>query len=117
MYGIRPNVSLAFLRETTIVQVCFGSHDLVLNFAEDIRIAIFSSVSMGFKGGPLHKYGNSRDAAADLFALLDKHVDDVAWTADGTLTLTIADRVLQIHDDSDRFESYVIRNGTEEVVV
>jgi hypothetical protein len=127
MYGIKATTDLSFLRGKTLCQVCFGPSDLQLNFAEGkTRISVESTIGYGASDGTYEKRVIGKDPGTSevledtgfLLRLLMKEVEEVHWTAEGTVTLTFAGgSKLQIYDDSQQFESYTIGNGDQLIVV
>jgi hypothetical protein len=126
MYGILADTDLSFLRGKTLIQVCFGPHDLQLRFAEDAHVSIESSVGYGVADGDYEQrtigeepgVSNVLEDPCFLLHLLMKSVEAVSWTAEGTITLNFDGGFrLQIYDDSKQFESYNIGNGDQLIVV
>jgi hypothetical protein len=111
MYGLPPNTNLDFLKGHTLIQVCFGENDLILNFSDSVSIAIFSSVAM-------NRHSAFREVAGELLVLLNKDVSNVRWTPEGTITLELDNgNAIQIYDDSPNFESYTISSSLGLLVV
>ena len=127
MYGIKATTDLSFLKGKTLCQVCFGPYDLQLNFAEGItRISVQSTIGYGASDGTYAKrvigkgpcMSEVLEDTGFLLRLLMKEIEEVHWTAEGTMTLTFAGgSQLQIYDDSQQFESYTIENGNQPIVV
>jgi hypothetical protein len=118
MYGLPKAIDLGFFLSRSIVQVCVGENDLVLHFDGSLRISVTSGVGCLAPDGEFRDFTDFREAAPSLFALLNKAV--VSWeaTEDGRLTLKFdGGGRLAIYDDSAQFESYVITNGSQVIVV
>ena len=118
MYGLPHNTSLAFFNGKTLLQVCFGAHDLLLNFDGDVSVMVSSSVGCMDSGGAIQRYDDFRDAAPALLTLLNQTVMSAEGGREGTLTLRFdGGRPLAIYDDSKEYESYTIKNGEQLIVV
>jgi Family of unknown function (DUF6188) len=118
MYGLPANTLLDFLKGKTLLQVCFGAHDLILNLTDKISISIFSSVGVGLEGSIVDKHTAFEEVSGDLLQFLNKGVADVHWTPEGTVTLIFDDRrSVQIYDDSPQYESYTINSPKGLMVV
>jgi Family of unknown function (DUF6188) len=118
MYGLPSNTNLDFLKGATLIQVCFGENDLILNFSDSVSIAIFSSVGVGVASSAMNKHSTFQEVAGELLALLNKVVSNVRWTPEGTITLELDNgNAIQIYDDSPSFESYTISSSLGLLVV
>lgn len=118
MYRLPPDVDLSFLVNKTLIQVCFGGNDLVLNFAPNVSITVTSSVRVSGPSGTGERREDFREIANSLFRLLNSSISSAAGHPDGTLILTFTGEwLLEIYDDSDRYESYVIRYDGKTIVV
>jgi hypothetical protein len=89
---------------------------ITLGLDEEVSISLLSSFVHKTKDVEL------RDvvpvAGSRLMRLIGARVQAAKGDVDGTLTLTFDDgQILECLDDSDQYESYQIRNGTNETVV
>ncbi len=117
MYGLDPNTSFDLLIGATLQQVCFGRHQVILNFDRNISISIESAVAIAV-GASATRFDDLFASSSHLLGLIDGSIRDVSGTREGTLTLGFSDGAeLSIFDTSDRFESYQIRLGDELIVV
>src|SRR2546423_309973 len=66
MYGLPPDADFAFFRGRTLLQICVGAHDLILNCDEDISITVISSIAYRDASGAIQKYVDFRSAAPAL---------------------------------------------------
>jgi hypothetical protein len=118
MYGLDPNIQLGFLRGKTLEQACFGLHDLILHFDQDISISIESSIAVGQHGQTLVRHRSYQEVSRELLHLLNKVVIEVHWTTEGTVSLVFDHgAIVEIYDDSVEFESYSINSGSGLIVV
>lgn len=118
MYGIPKGTDLSFLVGRTLIQVCIGTHDLVLNFDGSVSITVTSSIAYAGPGGEHRKSEDFAGAAPAVLGLLSRTVVSYRYDDAGTLMLVFEDgTTLALYDDSSNYESYVIRNGDRVVVV
>ena len=118
MYGLPQDVNLAFFNDKTLLQACFGAHELILNFDGDVSLTVTSSVSCVAPDGTMQRYDDFCQAAAEVLALLNRTVLFAEGDAAGTLTLRFdGGQKLVIYDDSKAYESYIIKNGGQIIVV
>jgi hypothetical protein len=118
MYGLEQNVDLGFFIGRTLLQACFGVHDLILNFDEDVCVTVTSSLGISDNNGQLRICDDFRQAASVILAQLNRTVLTVNGEPNGTLTLVFdGGERLAFYDDSDKYESYVIQFGKRIVVV
>jgi hypothetical protein len=118
MNGLPSDTQLDFFRGKTLTQACFGPYDLILNFEENISISIESSIGVSLAGEKLARLSNFGEASREILHLLNRSVEDVRWTCEGTITLIFGGGcVFQIYDDNADFESYTITSPIGLVVV
>jgi hypothetical protein len=118
MYGLPPDLDLNFLSGKSLLQICVGVHDLILNFDRSVSITVTSSIGCAIAGGPHRKFEDFRQAAAVAVVLLYQTVTSAKGDADGTLSMEFHDGGhLDIYDDSKEYESYTIRHGEKLFVV
>ena len=118
MYGLPQNVNLAFFAGRTLLQVCIGAHDLILNFDGNVSVTVTSSVGCIGPDGAIQQYVNFRLAAPAVLDLLNHVIVSAEGDQEGTLTLKFQDGgTLSIYDDSKEYESYIIRSNEQVIVV
>jgi len=122
MYGLPSGTSFDFIKGTTLIQACFGPHDLILNFhqtvSQTISISICSSLAVGRAGTNLLRHTSFEEIGREILSLLNRDVIDVGWTPDGTVSLTFeGNDLLEIYDDSANYESYTISSPAGLIVV
>ncbi len=109
MYGLRSGTDLNFLKGRTLFQACFGPHDLILHFDENVSISIWSALAVGQSGSSLQRHSAFAEVCQEVLGLLEKAVHEVGWTPSGTLSLTFeGDQFLELYDDNVGYESYAI---------
>ena len=118
MYRLPSDANLDFFKGKTLIQACFGANDLILNFSENISVAVFSSIGVGLEAVNLKRFTAFEEASANILALLNKDVTDIHWTVDGTITLLFDNgHAIEVYDDSTDFESYTISSPAGQVIV
>ncbi len=118
MYGLPHNINLGFFDGKTLVQVCFGVHDLILNFDDDVSITVTSSLGYVDSSNNIHQHDDFRQIAVIVLALLNQSVLSAEGNDKGTLTLKFdGGGMLTIYDNSKKYESYTIKNGEQMIIV
>ena len=118
MYGLPSGTNLDFIKGTSLIQACFGPHDLVLNFDEKVSISISSSVAVGRVGTSPVRAAKFEAISHDILGLLNRAVQNVTWTQNGTVSLIFeGNELLEIYDDSTNYESYPVRGPMGLIVV
>ena len=118
MYRLPPNVDLSFFRGKALQQVCIGANELILHFDDRISIIITSVFSYAPGKGPQRIYDDYRAAAGVVVRFINETVVSAKGDAKGTLSLEFSGGGrLSILDDSEHYESYVIKNGDMTIVV
>lgn len=118
MYGIAPGTDFSFLIGVSLLQVCSGENEVILNFDEDLSIMIASNVSIRAPSNPLVVYDDARSLGAQLMAFVSETIADAVGSDDGALCLTWSNGVqMSLLDTWKEFESYVIRHGDQTFVV
>lgn len=118
MYKLPQDEELSFLLNKTLLQVCIGLNDLILNFDDQIVITITSCLGIISCSGNLVIHESFINSASDVLSLIGREITLVSGDAKGTLTLLFDNGVsLCAYDDSQEYESYTIRNGNKLIVV
>jgi hypothetical protein len=120
VYGLPLNIDLSFLAGKVLLQICFGANEVVLNFDGNVTIVVTSSIACrkGIVGHLCQKFQEYKSAAAMLLEFLQQVVTSAQGEEDGTLTLTFDDSsAIVLYDDSEHYESYIIKHGNGTIVV
>jgi hypothetical protein len=118
MYGLPKNLDLGFFDRKVLLQVCFGAHDLILNFDGGLSIAISSSIGFTRPDIRASRHANFRDAAGTLLTLINRQLVSAGTDGRGTLILSFEQgETISIYDDSSQYESYTIKNRDQLIVV
>ncbi|MBL1180479.1 MAG: hypothetical protein HND27_05170 [Bacteroidetes bacterium] len=117
MHGLPKNTDLNFLIGQDLIQVCIGENDLLLNFSENCTIEILSTCKL-VQGKKILKIESYPVSASLLCSLIGSKVVSYEISDQGALMLSLNnDAFLTIYDDSDNYESYIIKYSDKEIVV
>lgn len=117
MYGLPINTDLNFLIGQELIQVCIGANDLLLNFSEGCRITILSKCGLIERDKEL-SIENYPENASLICSLIGEKIADFEIINKGVLILKLNnDRYFVLYDDSDNFESYIIKSSDNEIIV
>jgi len=118
MYGLPINLDLKFFNEKELLQVCIGLNDMIINFEGSIGVSITSKCVYECAGEVL-EIENYVLSANILCSLLGKKVTEAVNEDGKNLKLRFeGDCSLNIFDDSEHYESYVIIGAPEgEIIV
>ena len=120
MYGLSSQTELGFLIGQRVIQVCFGSNDLILKLdgSQSVTITVTSSIRCSSPTNAGLQSETFKNYAVFLLALIETIVEAVNIHESGTLELRFAGgSSLFIYDDSDQFESYTIEHEGRLIVV
>ena len=118
MYGIPDVIDQSLLENKELIQACFGSHDLILHFEHDATVSITSSIGKSGPNGSVENFPDLRRAALFVVGLLGRKVKSMQRVDSRTLLLQFDPELcLYIFDDSDQFESFIIKYGDQVIVV
>lgn len=119
MYGLPKDIDLSFLVGKTIIQVCVGFNELILNLDEgQISICIQSVCAYHSEDGPTLEIEAYPVSASTICGLLGKPIIQAQSEENGTLTLKfLGGSVFTIYDDDKQYESYQIKHGDKLIVV
>lgn len=114
VYGLPKNVDWNFLVGAILEQICFGKHNIQFHFDREISISVMSSLRLDGAESPTIDFG---ELATTLCALLGEEITAAIPSNERAVSIRIGNRVLELIDDSDQFESFVITAGSKEYVV
>ena len=118
MYGLPTNINLDFFLEKTLLQICIGAHDLILNFDGNVSVTITSSIEFSCSKCSFQKTNDFRRIASTIAVLINQTIVSVEGNEAGTLTLKFdSGGIVTIYDDSKEYESYTIKNQKQIIVV
>ncbi len=118
MNPLPPDTNLDFLLSQTLLQVCIGENEVILNFDGSTSITIECDFHIRGAKGKEEAFEDPRTAASALVQLISEKVVKFANQSNGTLTLWFTGgKMLALHDTYEMYESYVIQNGDDFYVV
>lgn len=118
MYGLPKNFDIDFLLGQTLVQICFGLHDLRLNFDKSAAIHIESSVTINLPSVGIFHENSMPEASHRLAVILDRQVVEAKAEEGGCLSILFSGNILlKVHDSNCGSESYRIINSAAETIV
>lgn len=121
MYGLEKSVSLDFLRDLRLEQVCIGNFQVILRFDKETSISIEGSleISDGDSKVSRNLHADKPSETTELVALVGLMTANVANLGDGKVRLHFSNgALLTLFDSKKDFESYQISSaGIEEIIV
>jgi hypothetical protein len=118
MYRLKSTADISFLLGARLEQVCVSVTVLKLNFDRDVKLEILSDFAVSKPGLAYVKFIDSIQDASALFPLLGDVISEATVTPDGGLEVTFtAGARLELFDTSDQYESFLITNGDQLIVV
>jgi hypothetical protein len=119
MYGLPKNIDLSFLVGKTIIQVCVGFNEIILNLDEGhISICIQSACACHSEDGSTLQIEAYPVSASTICGLLGKPITQAQGEENGTLTIKfLGGSVFTVYDDDKQYESYQIKHGDKLIVV
>ena len=117
MYGLDKGTDLAFLLGRTLIQVCVGLYQVILNFDGDVTISIEGRFEHEPPSETRHR-GGVPEAAKSLVDLLGKEIRGVEVGDGGTLQIWFSGGdLLSLLDSNATAESYQIQGPSEDIIV
>lgn len=113
MHELNVDMDVSFFVGQTLIQACFGPHDLILNFNKDqsVTLSIWSSIACVRVDGAIKRVSDFREEAEFILNLLDLSVVSAQVLPGDALRLSFENGMyVEIYDDSDRYESYSIHH-------
>lgn len=118
MYGFPPNIDLAFFVGEQLLQLCARAHELILNFDGGISVTEMSSIEYTAADGARHAYTDFPRAVSAIAPLLNRVIVTARGELRGTMVLEFeGGGRLEIPDDRDQYESFVIKHRNGLIVV
>lgn len=112
MYGIPPGTDLSFLTGASLLQICIGENEVILNLDHDISIMIASNVQVSSPDERPTVLEAAKDLGTVLLPLVSATILDTVSTSNGELQLIWnTGFVTTLLDTWKEFESYTVRNG------
>lgn len=118
MYGLKKNEDITFLEGATLLQICVGSNELILNFDENIRLTILSEFSISSDSQPYMRFDSSLVGSPYFFCLLGDSTVEAKATIGGGLKIFFRGGMrVEIFDSNEQHESFWIQKDELIIVV
>lgn len=118
MYGLPATFDASVLVGKELDEVCFTVNTITFSFKEDVLITVMGSFIHRDKQSTTINKQSVPVSSSSLMSLVGKAVQLAEARQDGTLSLHFeAGHTLVLLDDSQEYESYIIRIGDEETIV
>lgn len=118
MYGIPEHTDFGFLAGKELSQVCIGAHQLVLNFWPDVTISVEGEFIHLKPGVELMEEVDLPRRSAGLVSLLGSRVDAALVRGTKILRLEFSNaEVLELHDNSEAYESFQVTAPGVDIIV
>ena len=121
MYGLARSVSLDFLRELELQQVCLGEFQAILQFDRDTCLIIEGTSEISSKEDNVSRlvHADRPDETKELVRFLGSRIVDAVNLGDGSIRLHFSNGALiTLFDSNKDLESYQISSaGNEGIVV
>ena len=110
MYGLDDNVDLTFLTGRRLDQVCLGEYQVQLNFEAPVSLSVAGEFTLdGIRYGASSGYV--------LHSVMGLSVNEASRVGRGDLMLRFTGHEVILHESTEPYESYTIRNGSQLIVV
>lgn len=117
MYGLDKKTDLSFLKDKRLIQICFGMHQLILNFDEGVSIMVEGKIDFLGENQSTHREVSPVEPGP-LMSLLNHSIETLKVMDEGTLELTFTNRsTLKLYDSNPDTESYQIGSQSGTIVV
>lgn len=118
MHKIPKNLDFSPLFNQTLIQVCIGENEVILNFHPDARILATVPIVVSHQDGVYGVYSNKTDDVRMLICLLGMRIQSVSMADQSTIQLNLdSGAQIKIADAGEDYESYELSFGKESVVV
>lgn len=118
MYKFDQKTDLSFLQGSTLIQICVGQNEIILNFDNDVRITMLASYAVTSALKASERFETSAAGIPSLMPLLGDKIACAIPTESGGVEVTFESNAqLELLDDSAEFESFWISGRTEKIIV
>jgi hypothetical protein len=119
MYKIDKAIDLTPLIGNELIQVCIGLYSVGLGFTNELNIAISGKYSLAKNESIfLNGYAEDPDANKILVCLLQQSIESARVVDNNILAINFSgDYCLSLIDDTDLYESFIIRSEAFELIV
>ena len=118
MYGIPVGETFAFIEGRVLEQLCFGRHELILNFDDGLSITVEGALGITLAGAGESVVDDAVDIASVLVGLISDRVAAIEVNDPRSFSMGFAQGLMvRLIDSSDRYESFQVRHGDRLIVV
>ena len=118
MYGVPEKNRLDGIIGKELIQISFGSHQVIFQFEECIRISVESSITYSILDEQVRHYDEFWKQETSLTKFLGAAVIGLEVKGAKKLILTFSNvGTIELIDSSDQYESFQIEIGGEMIVV
>ena len=118
MHKLPKDMKLDFFVGKTLYNIDIALNELIFCFDDPLTVTVSSSIGYVDSACKIDQTENFCEIIATLVKLLSQSVVSVKGGETGTLKLEFdKGGSLQLYDDSEQYESYVIYNGEQIIVV
>jgi hypothetical protein len=119
MYKINNSIDFSSLKDDEAIQVCVGMYSVGLCFLKGLLINIQGTYNLRKSGSILFKgSGEDPNENKNLVCLLGRSIESTKILGDNVLSIYFSDDYcLELIDDSEQYESFIIKNKTLEVII
>lgn len=118
MYPLEKNIDLSFLIGRTLRQVCVESHQVLLNFDQDLTITVEEDCLLSIGADLKAISANNPMESKELALLLDQKIEQAKPVDEANLLLEFSGaRHLTLLGASDKYECYSIIDWENHIAV
>lgn len=118
MYGIPVGETFAFIEGRVLEQLCFGRHELILNFDDGLSITVEGALGITLAGAGEFVVDDALDIASVLAGLISDTVTAIEVNDPRSFSMRFAQgHIVRLIDSSRRYESFQVRHGDYLIVV
>jgi hypothetical protein len=100
---------LSFLVDKELLQFCYGEHEIILNFSDDISLTVESQLHLKMKNGDQFQWNSGSRKQSNLESLINSKVISISLAPDNSLDIVFENNALAtIKINENGFESYQI---------
>jgi hypothetical protein len=117
MFGLAKEKELDFLLGVELLQICFGTHQVILKFENDVEVSLECDCQVIPK--QLHWLAAyEMPAAANILGLLGQKIVETSNFGDGELAWKFSGgNTLLVRDSNEAAESYQIMSRDQRIIV
>ena len=118
MYGIPVGETFASIEGRVLAQLCFGRHELILNFDDGLSTTVEGALGITLAGAAESVVDDALDIASVLVDLISATVTAIEVNDPRSFSMGFAQgHIVRLVDSSERYESFQVRHGDRLIVV